>query len=109
MRAADDASSGCKGFEMTSDPTSNAIDPKVFGKVAVLLGGETAEREGSLNSGRLVLKGLRDAGIDAHPFDPAARPLAELKTEAFVRAFIALHGGYVEDRQMAVAIPFRML
>ena len=91
---------------MTSDPTSNAIDPKVFGKVAVLLGGETAEREVSLNSGRLVLQGLRDAGIDAHPFDPAERPLAELKSEGFVRAFIALHGGYGENGQLQGALDF---
>jgi D-alanine-D-alanine ligase len=48
----------------------SSIDPKQFGKVAVLLGGESAEREVSLNSGRLVLQGLREAGIDAHPFDP---------------------------------------
>jgi D-alanine-D-alanine ligase len=90
----------------TSNPTSNAIDPKVFGKVAVLLGGETAEREVSLNSGRLVLQGLRDAGIDAHPFDPAERPLAELKSEGFVRAFIALHGGYGENGQLQGALDF---
>ena len=54
----------------------SGIDPKQFGKVAVLLGGDSAEREVSLNSGRLVLQGLRDAGVDAHPFDPAERPLA---------------------------------
>ena len=79
---------------------------KAFGKVAVLLGGNSAEREVSLNSGRLVLQGLRDAGIDAHPFDPAERPLAELKDEGFVRAFIALHGGYGENGQLQGALDF---
>ena len=84
----------------------NEIDPKAFGKVAVLLGGNSAEREVSLNSGRLVLQGLRDAGIDAHPFDPAERPLSELKDEGFVRAFIALHGGYGENGQLQGALDF---
>jgi D-alanine-D-alanine ligase len=91
---------------MTSNVSASAIDPKVFGKVAVLLGGETAEREVSLNSGRLVLQGLRDAGIDAHPFDPAERPLAELKSEGFARVFIALHGGYGENGQLQGALDF---
>jgi D-alanine-D-alanine ligase len=84
----------------------NAIDPQRFGKVAVLLGGESAEREVSLNSGRLVVQGLRDAGIDAHPFDPAERPLAALKDEGFARAFNALHGGYGENGQIQGALDF---
>ncbi|WP_431821356.1 D-alanine--D-alanine ligase [Burkholderia sp. F1] len=84
----------------------SGIDPKRFGKVAVLLGGVSAEREVSLNSGRLVLQGLRDAGIDAHPFDPAERPLAALKDEGFVRAFNALHGGYGENGQIQGALDF---
>ena len=84
----------------------SSIDPKKFGKVAVLLGGNSAEREVSLNSGRLVLQGLRDAGIDAHPFDPAERPLAALKDEGFVRAFNALHGGYGENGQIQGALDF---
>ncbi|MEX3954392.1 D-alanine--D-alanine ligase [Trinickia symbiotica] len=82
------------------------IDPKRFGKVAVLLGGESAEREVSLNSGRLVLQGLRAAGIDAHPFDPSERPLSALKDEGFVRAFNALHGGYGENGQLQGALDF---
>jgi D-alanine-D-alanine ligase len=86
--------------------SSNTIDPKAFGKVAVLLGGETAEREVSLNSGRLVLQGLRGAGIDAHPFDPSERDLAELKSEGFARAFVALHGGYGENGQLQGALDF---
>lgn len=84
----------------------SGLDPKRFGKVAVLLGGDSAEREVSLNSGRLVLQGLRDAGIDAHPFDPAQRPLAALKDEGFVRAFNALHGGYGENGQIQGALDF---
>ncbi|HWX12453.1 MAG TPA: D-alanine--D-alanine ligase [Trinickia sp.] len=83
-----------------------SIDPKRFGKVAVLLGGESAEREVSLNSGRLVLQGLRASGIDAHPFDPADRPLSALKDEGFVRAFNALHGGYGENGQIQGALDF---
>ncbi|TCW76436.1 D-alanine--D-alanine ligase [Burkholderia sp. SRS-46] len=84
----------------------SGIDPKLFGKVAVLFGGESAEREVSLTSGRLVLQGLRDAGIDAHPFDPAERPLSALKDEGFVRAFNALHGGYGENGQIQGALDF---
>ena len=68
-----------------------------FGKVAVLLGGKSAEREISLMSGRNVLEGLRKAGVDAHPFDPAERELFDLKREGFERVFIALHGRYGED------------
>jgi D-alanine-D-alanine ligase len=84
----------------------SSVNPKDFGKVAVLLGGESAEREVSLNSGRLVLQGLREAGIDAHPFDPSERPLAALKDEGFVRAFNALHGGYGEKGQIQGALDF---
>ncbi|MBN3835063.1 D-alanine--D-alanine ligase [Burkholderia sp. Ac-20344] len=84
----------------------SGIDPKRFGKVAVLFGGESAEREVSLTSGRLVLQGLRDAGVDAHLFDPAERPLSALKDEGFVRAFNALHGGYGENGQIQGALDF---
>ena len=84
----------------------SAIDPKAFGKVAVLYGGESAERDVSLNSGRLVWQGLRDAGVDAHLFDPKERPLSALKDEGFVRAFIALHGGYGENGQIQGALDF---
>lgn len=84
----------------------NTVDPQAFGKVAVLLGGVSAEREVSLNSGRLVLQGLLDAGIDAHPFDPGERPLAALKEEGFVRVFNALHGGYGENGQLQGALDF---
>ena len=69
----------------------------VFGKVAVLMGGASAEREISLLSGNGVLQALRSKGIDAHAFDPAERELSELKTEGFKRCFIALHGRFGED------------
>ncbi len=71
-----------------------------LGKVGVLLGGRSAEREISLMSGSGVLKALQDKGIDAHGFDPAERSLAELATEKFDRVFIALHGRYGEDGTM---------
>jgi D-alanine-D-alanine ligase len=68
-----------------------------FGKVAVLLGGRSAEREISLMSGQGVLQALRSQGVDAHAFDPAERDLGELKKEGFARCFIALHGRFGED------------
>jgi D-alanine-D-alanine ligase len=68
-----------------------------FGKVAVLLGGHSAEREISLMSGNGVLKALRAKGVDAHPFDPAERDLFDLRREGFARGFIALHGRGGED------------
>ncbi len=67
------------------------------GKVAVLMGGRSAEREVSLMSGAGVLKALRAKQVDAHAFDPAERDLAELKREGFARCFIALHGRGGED------------
>jgi D-alanine-D-alanine ligase len=68
-----------------------------YGKVAVLLGGSSAEREVSLMSGAAVLDALRGAGVDAHPFDPAEQDLHRLKEEGYARAFIALHGRGGED------------
>jgi D-alanine-D-alanine ligase len=68
-----------------------------FGKVAVLMGGRSAERDISLMSGRNVIEALRRKGVDAHAFDPSERQLSELKTEGFERAFIILHGRYGED------------
>ncbi len=73
------------------------IDPKRLGKVAVLMGGSSAEREISLMSGGGVLAALQSQGVDAHAFDPAERELVELKREGFARAFIALHGRHGED------------
>jgi D-alanine-D-alanine ligase len=68
-----------------------------FGRVAVLLGGRSAEREVSLRSGGMVLSALRSRGVDAHPFDPAERSLEDLIGEKYARAFIALHGRFGED------------
>ena len=68
-----------------------------FGKVAVLFGGSSAEREVSLMSGQAVLAALQAAGVDAHAFDPAERDLHILKEKGFERVFIALHGRGGED------------
>ena len=73
------------------------MNAKQFGKVAVLLGGRSAEREVSLMSGKNVLEALQKAGVDAHAFDPAQREIFELEREGFQRVFIALHGRYGED------------
>jgi len=70
---------------------------KNFGKVAVLFGGKSAEREVSLKSGAAVLAALLRSGVDAHPFDPAVQNLQALVDDGFDRAFIALHGRYGED------------
>ena len=76
---------------------SQAVNPSEFGKVAVLMGGKSAEREVSLMSGAGVLKALQSKGVDAHAFDPAERDLVELKRKGFRRCFIALHGRFGED------------
>lgn len=76
---------------MSRDPMAR------FGKVAVLFGGRSAEREISLLSGENVLAALRGAGVDAHPFDPAQREIFTLKREGYSRVFISLHGRYGED------------
>ena len=68
-----------------------------FGKVAVLMGGFSSEREISLDSGAAILNALKSKGIDAHAFDPKETPLAELKTQGFQTAFNILHGTYGED------------
>jgi D-alanine-D-alanine ligase len=76
---------------------SNTATSESLGKVGVLLGGPSAERDISLLSGNAVLKALRERGVDAHPFDPAERSLFELAQEGFARVFIALHGRFGED------------
>ena len=73
------------------------IDVHALGKVAVLMGGSSAEREVSLMSGTGVLQALRARGVDAHAFDPAHGDLSELKQTGFARCFIALHGRHGED------------
>jgi D-alanine-D-alanine ligase len=73
------------------------LDPRSFGKVAVLFGGRSAEREVSLKSGAAVLAALLRSGVDAHAFDPAVQNLQALLDDGFDRAFIALHGRFGED------------
>jgi D-alanine-D-alanine ligase len=80
-----------------STPHASRFTPRDFGRVAVLFGGRSAEREISLLSGKAVLAALQRAGVDAHAFDPAEREIFDLKREGFERVFIALHGRYGED------------
>lgn len=77
---------------------------KELGKVGVLFGGRSAEREVSIMSGTGVLNALKSRGVDAHGFDPAERSLAELAAEKFDRVFIALHGRYGEDGSLQGAL-----
>ena len=77
-----------------------------FGKVAVLMGGRSAEREISLRSGNMVLAALRNRGVDAHPFDPQDQSLEQLMAGRFDRVFIALHGRYGEDGTVQGALEF---
>ncbi len=82
---------------MSTPETPHHLPARDFGKVAVLMGGMSAEREISLMSGRNIVEGLRRKGVEAHAFDPAERCVFELKPNGFQRAFIALHGGYGEN------------
>lgn len=75
-------------------------------KVAVLLGGTSAEREVSLNSGNAVLAGLKEAGIDAHAVDIRDVPVWQLKEQGYHKAFIALHGRGGEDGTLQAALEF---
>jgi D-alanine-D-alanine ligase len=77
-----------------------------FGRVAVLLGGASSEREISLLTGNAVLAALCRCGVDAHAFDPAAKPLARLVEEKFDRTWIALHGPGGEDGTLQGALEF---
>ncbi len=75
----------------------STIDVKALGKVAVLFGGDSAERPISLMSGQGVLEALRSQGVDAHAFDPKDQDLLDLRRQGFDRCFIALHGRHGED------------
>jgi len=86
----------------TTAATRRVRDPREFGRVAVLLGGDSAEREVSLLSGNAVLEALKRRGIDAHGFDPRAQPIAAIA--GFARAWIALHGPGGEDGLMQGAL-----
>jgi D-alanine-D-alanine ligase len=80
-----------------SNPSLFPLPPSQFGKVAVLYGGRSAEREVSLKSGAAVLAALRRCGVDAQGFDPAVQDLHTLLDEGYQHVFIALHGRYGED------------
>ena len=80
------------------------INPPALGKVAVLMGGTSAEREVSLMSGGGVLQALRARGVDAHAFDPAQHALGDLQRDGYARCFIALHGRHGEDGSVQGAL-----
>ena len=84
----------------------HVTDAREFGRVALLLGGTSSEREISLKSGNACLAALLKRGVDAHPFDPKEKPLAELVTRKFDRVFIALHGPGGEDGTLQGALEF---
>ena len=81
-------------------------DGREFGRVAVLLGGTSSEREISLKSGKACLAALTNRGVDAHAFDPKDKPLTELIARKFDRVFIALHGPGGEDGTLQGALEF---
>jgi D-alanine-D-alanine ligase len=84
----------------------HVTDAKEFGRVAVLFGGTSSEREISLKSGTACLAALVKRGVDAHPFDPRDKPLSELAARKFDRVFIALHGPGGEDGTLQGALEF---
>jgi D-alanine-D-alanine ligase len=81
-------------------------DARVFGRVAVLLGGDSSERDISLLSGNAVLEALQRRGVDAHAFDPRDRALSSLLEEQFDRVWIALHGPGGEDGTLQGALEY---
>ncbi|MBW8899004.1 MAG: D-alanine--D-alanine ligase, partial [Massilia sp.] len=80
------------------------LDAQALGKVGVLFGGRSAERDVSIMSGTGVLQALQSGGVYAHAFDPGQRSIAELAAEKFDRVFIALHGRYGEDGSLQGAL-----
>ena len=84
----------------------HVTDAKDFGRVAVLFGGTSSEREISLKSGQACLAALLKRGVDAHGFDPREKPLAELVQRKFDRVFIALHGPGGDDGTLQGALEF---
>jgi D-alanine-D-alanine ligase len=95
-------------MRLRNDPAAlrRVTDPKEFGRVAVLLGGDSSEREISLLTGNAVLGALQRRGVDAHGFDPRDRALASLLTERFDRVWIALHGPGGEDGTLQGALEY---
>jgi D-alanine-D-alanine ligase len=95
-------------MHLAYDPTAKQriTEARIFGRVAVLLGGDSSEREISLLSGNAVLAGLVRRGVDAHAFDPKARALSHLIDARFDRVWIALHGPGGEDGTLQGALEF---
>jgi D-alanine-D-alanine ligase len=95
-------------MHLVYDPTAmqRVTEARGFGRVAVLLGGDSSEREISLLSGNAVLAGLVRRGVDAHAFDPKARALSHLIDARFDRVWIALHGPGGEDGTLQGALEF---
>ena len=81
-------------------------DPREFGRVAVLLGGDSSEREISLLTGNAVLEALKSRGVDAHPFDTRSLPLSDLIAARYQRVWIALHGPGGEDGTLQGALEY---
>src|SRR5215475_6831225 len=81
-------------------------DPRAFGRVAVLFGGDSTEREISLLSGNAVLAALKRSRVDAHAFDPRDQALSRLLEERFDRVWIALHGPGGEDGTLQGALEY---
>jgi D-alanine-D-alanine ligase len=86
--------------------STSGPSPASFGKVAVLFGGRSAERDVSLKSGGMVLEALKRKGVDAHPFDPRDQGLEQLIAQRFDRVFIALHGRFGEDGTVQGALEY---
>ncbi|MBP9743719.1 MAG: D-alanine--D-alanine ligase, partial [Burkholderiales bacterium] len=77
-----------------------------YGKVAVIMGGSSVEREISLISGNCVLKALINQGVNAHSFDPALTPLIELINQGFTSAVLMMHGGNGENGVLQGALEY---
>ncbi|HEV8443749.1 MAG TPA: D-alanine--D-alanine ligase [Steroidobacteraceae bacterium] len=84
----------------------HVTDARDFGRVAVLFGGTSSERDISLKSGNACLAALQKRGVDAHGFDPKDKPLTDLLVRKFDRVFIALHGPGGEDGTLQGALEF---
>jgi D-alanine-D-alanine ligase len=95
-------------MRLRHDPkiVKHVTDAREFGRVAVLFGGTSSEREISLKSGNACLAALQKRGVDAHGFDPKEKPLTELIARKFDRVFIALHGPGGEDGTVQGALEF---
>lgn len=95
-------------MRLKHDPAAlrRVCDAKEFGRVAVMLGGDSSEREISLLSGNAVLAGLKRRGVDAHAFDPRDQSLSRLLDERFERVWIALHGPGGEDGTLQGALEY---